>query len=228
MNFFKYLKFIFVRISCFKKKIYFSNLAYSHNTKFEGKNFVGRFSRISNSKIGFGTYIGKSVMFNNARIGSYCSIANDIKVNSGQHPTEKFVSTSPAFYAPLNNPINKLSMSYTKETKFLERKFTKNHYSIEIGNDVWIGNDARFIEGIVVSDGAIVASGSLVTKDVPPYSIVAGVPARVMKYRFNNEEIEYLLKLKWWYRNEEWIIDHAEYFVNIKTLMEITKNEKIN
>lgn len=228
MKMIKYLKFIFVRMSCLKRNIYFSNLAYSQNTKFEGKNSVGRFSIISNSKIGFGTYIGKSVVFINARIGSYCSIANDIKVNSGQHPTEKFVSTSPAFFSPLNNPINKLSLSYIKETKFLEQRFTKDHYSIEIGNDVWIGNDARFIEGIVISDGAIVASGSLVTKDVPPYSIVAGVPARVIKYRFNKEEIEYLLRLKWWNKGEKWIIDHAEYFDNIKTLMEITKDEKIN
>lgn len=226
MKLLKYLKFIFQRILSFNKKIYFSNLAFSNNSKFEGKNSIGSFSRITNSSIGFGSYVGKSVVLNNSYIGRYCSIGNNIKVNVGKHPTEKFVSTSPAFYSPLNDPINKLSLSYINEVKFSEQRFTDNNYSLEIGNDVWIGNDARFIEGIIISDGAIIASGSLVTKDIPPYSIVAGVPARIIKYRFKKEEIEFLLKLRWWNNKEEWIINHAEYFENINTFMELIKNEK--
>ena len=85
---------------------------------------------------------------------------------------------------------------------------------------MWLGYGTKILEGVTVGDGAVVAAGAVVTKDVPPYAIVGGVPAKVIKYRFSEEDIEYLLKLRWWDKAEEWIKVHAEYFENIELLKE--------
>lgn len=75
-------------------------------------------------------------------------------------------------------------------------------YPVEIENDVWIGTSVIIMDGVKIGDGAILAAGSVVTNNVPPYAIVGGVPAKIMKYRFNSDEIEYLLSFKWWDKDE--------------------------
>lgn len=77
-----------------------------------------------------------------------------------------------------------------------------------------------------ISDGAIVAAGAVVTKDVPPYAIVGGVPAKIIRYRFTEEQIEWLMELKWWDKDEQWIKAHAKHFDDIEHFMEIVKQEK--
>ena len=83
-----------------------------------------------------------------------------------------------------------------------------------IGNDVWIGSKVTIIPGIRISDGAIVAYGSLVTKDVPPYAIVGGVPAKIIKYRFNADIINELIKIKWWDMDDEFIRNNYKLFLD--------------
>ena len=83
-----------------------------------------------------------------------------------------------------------------------------------IGNDVWIGNDVRIIGGITIGDGAIVGLGAVVTKDVPPYAVVGGVPAKIIRYRFEQDKIEELLRDKWWNKEEEWIKDNFIKYAN--------------
>lgn len=78
--------------------------------------------------------------------------------------------------------------------------------NINIGNDVWIGSDAKILSGVTIGDGSIIGANSIVTKDVPPYSIVAGNPAKLIKYRFDEITIKKLLKIKWWNFNEKEII----------------------
>ena len=87
-------------------------------------------------------------------------------------------------------------------------------------NDVWIANNSVILEGVSVKDGSVVCAGAVVTKDVPPYAIVGGVPAKVIRYRFDEEQIQYLLQLKWWDKSEEWIKNYAQYFDDIDILKE--------
>ena len=103
-----------------------------------------------------------------------------------KHPTD-MISTHPAFYAN-----NKAFETYA------DRMYCDELPNIEIGNDVWIGSKSTVLGNIRIGDGAVVAYGSVVTKDVPPYAIVGGVPARIIKYRFDKEIIDRLLEIKWW------------------------------
>jgi acetyltransferase-like isoleucine patch superfamily enzyme len=143
---------------------------------------------VLNSTIKSCSYVGKNSIVQNASIGSFCSIANDVFIGLGTHPTASF-STSPLFYS-VANPLNLKLIE--EDSKFAEYR------PIEIGNDVWIGARAILLGGVKVGDGAIVAANAVVTKDVPAYAIVGGIPAKVIRHRFSPEKIEQLLKMQWW------------------------------
>ncbi|WP_084759090.1 CatB-related O-acetyltransferase [Subdoligranulum variabile] len=110
--------------------------------------------------------------------------------------------------------------SYTQEQRFEEYRYVDDdkRYFCEIGNDVWIGSDVIILQGVKIGNGAIVASGAVVTKDVPDFAIVGGVPAKIIRYRFTKDEINFLNQLQWWNRQEKWIQNHALYFSDIKLL----------
>jgi len=91
--------------------------------------------------------------------------------------------------------------------------------SVLIGNDVWIGNDVTIMGGVKIGDGSIIGTKALVTKDVEPYSIVGGVPAKRIKSRFNNEEVNFLLNIKWWNKGEKWITENIELFSSISNFI---------
>ena len=121
-------------------------------------------------------------------IGHFCSIGKNVRLGHGEHPKD-FLSTSPYFYFDLLKWKNKEAKSYN------------NFFYCEpivIGNDVWIGDDVLVKNGVKSGNGAIVGACSVVTHDVPPYAIVAGVPARIIRYRFDEKTRKELLKLQWW------------------------------
>lgn len=143
---------------------------------------------INNSKIEQYTYLGNNCIVQNTNIGKFCSIANDVLIGLGKHPINQF-STSPLFYR-VNNPLNIKLVDSNSEFQ--------EYQQIKIGNDVWIGARSIILDGVTIGHGAIIAANSVVTKDIQPYSIVGGTPAKIIKYRFSTEEIENLLQSEWW------------------------------
>ena len=142
-------------------------------------------------KMGYASYAGEGFSVSNKEttVGKYCSIARNVWLGPSQHPID-FLSTHPFLY---------LDMPYGPNLPPECRcKYDGEKPPCHIGNDVWIGINSVIMDGVTVGDGAIVASGSIVTKDVPPYAIVGGVPAKVIRYRFSPEIIEALLELRWW------------------------------
>lgn len=142
-------------------------------------------------KIGRGSYcdITTEVRTNETIIGKYCSIAGNVIIGIGDHPIN-WLSTSPYFYHAFLGWRDK-------------PEFRNTVIPSVIGNDVWIGQNAMIKAGVTVGNGAIVAAGAVVVKDVPPYAIVGGVPAKLIRYRFSEQQISDLEDLKWWDLDEE-------------------------
>ena len=169
------------------------------NVVFGNYNVVFKNVLLSNSTIGSHTYIQKNSTIFNAIIGKYCSIASNVSIGPGIHKIDG-PSTHPSFYlrdAPLQ-------IKYVKIDKFVPFKRTI------IENDVWIGEGVIIIDGVKIGNGAIIAAGSIVAKDVEPYTIVGGVPAKLIKKRFDEITIDKLLKSKWWDQTESWVEKNHE------------------
>lgn len=168
---------------------------------FEGMNLLGHDS-VFRGKLGFGSYIGDRCCLH-AYIGRFTSIAPGVSCNSGTHPyRQPYATTSPCFVFP-NHPGG----SFAKTEMFNGQRNidSKRHIDIIIGNDCWIGQEVFFVGGITVGNGAVVLARAVVTKDIPPYSIVGGVPARILGYRYDKETIELLNNSQWWELPLEWL-----------------------
>jgi acetyltransferase-like isoleucine patch superfamily enzyme len=148
---------------------------------------VNRFVKIVNTSIGRYSYIGSGCFINNTQIGHFCSISWDCSIGLASH-TMSYISTSPIFTERHNGTGYSWSSISIDNTPPL----------VIIGNDVWIGTKVIILSGVTIGDGAVIAAGSIVTKNVAPYSIVGGVPAKFIRFRFDEEIINNLLIIKWW------------------------------
>lgn len=165
--------------------------------------------QISDCTIKKGTYIARNSFISMTEIGKFCSIGPNLLCGFGIHPTNG-ISTSPAFYSTMKQN----GMTYSKTDKIIERK------KITIGNDVFIGMNVSILDGVTIGDGAVIAAGAVVTKDVAPYEIVGGVPARHLKYRFSKDTIDKLLKIKWWDFEDEKLQDVETMFFDVDKFIE--------
>lgn len=211
--------FPFVRIgielrthSVLKQKTYINQ-----GTVLAGKNYLGKNTYLSNVKLGFGSYVSDRGMLKNTIIGKYTSIGTDVSCISGKHPICEHVAMHPAFFST----GAELGYTYSSKNSFEEFVFLdeKEKIQIRIGNDVWIGNGVKIMEGITIGDGAVIGAASLVTKDVEPYGIYAGTPAKKIKSRFNKEEIDFLTRFCWWNKGEDFIKANIEKFHSIECFM---------
>lgn len=161
------------------------------NSQIHNSSKVEAGSHILNVKIGKHSFCGYDCEISNCEIGSFTSIANGVIVGGGMHPLD-WVGMSPVFYKGRDSVKAKFSE--------FEREPVKTTF---IGHDVWIGRNALIKQGVRIGTGAVIGMGSVVTKDVPPYAIFGGNPAKLIRYRFDVIIIERLLKSKWWELDDE-------------------------
>jgi len=198
----------------FKKSVHISIFA-----RFDASTELGTYCKIRgrvyirNATVGDATYIGSNGFFDNAIIGKFCSIGSNVKIVVNAHPSKDFVSTHPAFYSTLKQSgFTFTSLQLFDDHKYLDKK---KGISVIIGNDVWIGSDVKIIGGVKVGNGAIIGTGAIVTKNIPPYAIVVGVPAKVIRYRFTQEQIDFLNEFEWWNKPWDWLKHNSQNFTDI-------------
>lgn len=155
------------------------------------------------------SYMGKNNSVTNATIGSFCSIASYCAIGGGDHKVD-MISTSPIFMGEKNI----FGKNFGHATP-------KMHKHVNIGHDVWIGENVFINDGLTIGNGAIIGAHSVVTHDIPPYSIAVGVPAKVIKYRFTSEEIEKIELSKWWEWSEEKLKKEGDKFISIEEFKKI-------
>lgn len=200
MFFKKLIKYIFLKIKWGKTVSFAFSSEIGFHSTFEGMNKIYPHSFFKGD-MGLGTYISihSSIA---GKIGRFTSVGPYCRVIMGRHPyTYPFASTSPMFFS-----LQKQT-GYTFATRqmFVETKYAEGENLVVIGNDCWIGAGVSIVVGVSIGDGAVILAGAVVTKDVPPYAIVGGIPAKVLKYRYDEETVNVLLNNKWWKRSDKWL-----------------------
>lgn len=190
------------------KSLMLKCMALSSNCNFGIYNTFYENVIIRNSSFGDYVYVGPRTSIANAKIGSFCSIGPECSIGLGMHPTN-YVSTFPAFFSTAKQG----QITFVSENSYNEFE------TISIGNDVWIGTNVIILDGVKIGNGAIIAAGAVVTKDVEPYVIVGGVPAREIKKRFREEVIIELQKIAWWNRDINWLKERTKYFADVESFI---------
>ena len=175
-----------------------------------------RRSYFNDSKIGSFSYAGSNTTMNYSSIGKFCSLARNVDIGGFDHDYHK-VTTMPMFR------FKQLSGGGNPEVGEKEL--------CEVGNDVWIAAGTQILHKVKVGDGAVIGGGAVVTKNVPPYAIVAGVPAKIIKFRFDERTINDLMDVKWWEWPEDVVLQNIEWMIQsdvnsdtIARMREISKN----
>jgi len=181
----------FLRYKIIYKSSFVSPRSFLFNTKLNGNNIIYGGNMLENCTVGEYTYFAGSngggivSHFTNTNIGKFCSIATNVEAITTTHHLHA-VSTYPFF---------------TQKRSFFEFKPKYQdllHQKIIIGNDVWIGANVTILGGVEIGNGAVIGAGAVVTKDIEPYAVAVGVPAKIIKYRFSPDKIKKLQKIKWW------------------------------
>ena len=184
-------------------------MALIKNCRFGMFNRICAESAMTDVSLGDMSYVGVGSRLHRVTVGKFSCIGPEVLIGLGAHPSRRFVSVHPAFFTPELRAM----------TAFAIHKSFEEFSEVNIGNDVWIGARAIVLDGVTIGDGAIVAAGAVVTKDVPPYAVAGGVPARIIHYRFPEEEIERLLKISWWDKDMQWLRDNHLSFGDVEEFL---------
>ena len=173
---------------------------YSHKIRDIYKEYHGL-------SIGYGTYGGcwnnSAMWWSNIRIGNYCSFAGHVSLFTCDHPMDLF-TTHPITYDIYNSGASE------------QRNFSKGQNYLNVGHGVWFGADSIVLSGCkTIGNGAVIGAGSVVTHDVPPYAVVVGNPARIIRYRLTPDQIEKVEASKWWLLKRNELNDRMEEFLNL-------------
>ena len=184
---------------------------------------IGENCNVQSSSIGSYSYLGDNCNIPQTKIGKFCSIATGANLAAGNHPSD-YISTSPYTYSTIR-------WSFAAKC-FYDREFAYINESerclCEIGHDVWIGTGALLVASgrpLRIGNGAVIAAGAVVTKDVPAYAVVAGCPARVVRYRFNESIVERLEQFQWWNQNPTWLKENCHMFSDVESFLEHVEEE---
>lgn len=193
----------------FSKLILKAQVPAIKDSELDPTSHVAAQSSLNRVTLGRYSDIGYNCTIVETTLGCFCSLGANIRIGGASHPMD-WISTSQVF-VDRKDSIN--------------RKFSPHTYDsfcpTVIGNDVWIGDNALIKAGVVIGTGAVIGMGAVVTKDVPDYAIVAGNPARVIRFRFDESTIRRLLKSQWWEMDEESLVKAAEFFNNPEHFLKI-------
>lgn len=173
------------------------------NSVMVGYNRLERSSLLYYSELGLGSYIGSNSVIMHSTVGKFCSISWGVTIGPANHDYSKLTTHDflyNDFYGikPIDSPA-----AYNRFSK-----------KTIIGNDVWIGTNSTILNGLIIGDGAVIGANTMITKDVPPYSIVVGNPGHIVKMRFEKDLIDELLDLKWWDFPISTIKDNYQHFTS--------------
>ncbi len=184
------------------------------NCKLDPTSHIYAGCEIYNCAIGRYSYISYNSKLINTKVGAFCSIADHVYIGGNEHPIE-WVSTSPVFQNTKNSGSS---------TRFARHEITAP-LCTEIGNDVWIGHAAIIKAGVKIGDGAIIGAGAVVTKDIPPYAIATGIPAKITRYRFNDDTIKELQEIAWWKLSNKELKELGPFITSPTTFIEEIKKK---
>lgn len=204
-------------------KLYWAKtILYLHGTSIRN-SFVSPFSRVGlecnimSCTIDKYSYVGRNSCIINTEIGKFCSIADNVYIGGAEHPMN-WGSTSPVF--------QNVKHSSTKKS-FAKHEWNPYNKKVHIGNDVWIGHGVVISQGVTIGNGAVVGANAVVTKDIPAYAIVAGCPAKVIRYRFDASTIEKLEKSEWWNLNDIMLKQSAIHIQEPLMFLKMIEEEKL-